>query len=91
MLHLLCSCVNYCCFSIALTKLDVLDDLKEIKIGVAYKHNGECLPAFPGEYNRQPALLSFEACIFIVLFLATAERGSMPFSKVSKFCWIFNK
>ena len=35
-------------FSIALTKLDVLDDLKEIKIGVAYKQGGEYLPAFPG-------------------------------------------
>lgn len=33
--------------SIALTKLDVLDDLKDIKICVAYKHNGEYLPAFP--------------------------------------------
>ena len=38
-------------FSIALTKLDVLDDLKEIKIGVAYKYNGENLPAFPGMYS----------------------------------------
>ncbi len=37
-------------FSIALTKLDVLDDLEELKIGVAYIRNGERLPSFPGEF-----------------------------------------
>ena len=30
--------------SINITKLDVLDDLDEVKIGVAYKINGETLP-----------------------------------------------
>lgn len=30
--------------SINLTKLDVMDDLEEVKIGVAYKINGERLP-----------------------------------------------
>lgn len=35
--------------SINLTKLDVLDQLKEIKIGVAYKLDGKPLEAFPGE------------------------------------------
>ena len=35
--------------SIALTKLDVLDDLDEIKICVAYVHNGEALSSFPGK------------------------------------------
>eukprot|EP00112_Aurelia_sp_Birch-Aquarium-sp1_P011469 Seg2411.2 transcript_id=Seg2411.2/GoldUCD/mRNA.D3Y31 product="Adenylosuccinate synthetase" protein_id=Seg2411.2/GoldUCD/D3Y31 len=33
--------------SIALTKLDVLDDLDEIKIGIAYKYRGGRLPSFP--------------------------------------------
>eukprot|EP00795_Rhopilema_esculentum_P003104 gene3104-1397_t len=33
--------------SIALTKLDVLDDISEIKIGVNYLYKGERLPAFP--------------------------------------------
>ena len=31
-----------------MTKLDVLDDLDEIKIGIAYKYRGERLASFPG-------------------------------------------
>ena len=34
--------------SIALTKIDVLDELEEIKVAVAYKINGVELPSFPG-------------------------------------------
>ena len=34
-----------------LTKLDVLDDLEEIKVGVKYLVNEEELPGFPGENN----------------------------------------
>jgi adenylosuccinate synthase len=37
--------------SLNLTKLDVLDDLDEIKIGVAYKHNGSLLESFPADLN----------------------------------------
>ncbi|XP_004344412.1 adenylosuccinate synthetase isozyme 2 [Capsaspora owczarzaki ATCC 30864] len=33
---------------IALTKLDILDSFETIKIGVAYKHKGALLDAFPG-------------------------------------------
>lgn len=33
---------------IALTKLDILDTLPEIKVGVAYKVDGQSLPSFPG-------------------------------------------
>ena len=35
--------------SIALTKLDILDDMKEIKIGIAYKDkiSGEILTKYP--------------------------------------------
>lgn len=33
---------------IALTKLDILDTLPEIKVAVAYKVNGQPLPSFPG-------------------------------------------
>ena len=36
------------CYSIALSKLDVLDTFDEIKIGVAYKLNGKNLESFPG-------------------------------------------
>jgi adenylosuccinate synthase len=34
--------------SLNLTKLDVLDDLAEIKVAVKYTVNGEELPGFPG-------------------------------------------
>lgn len=34
--------------SLALTKLDILDVLDEIKIGVAYKLGGKRIPYFPG-------------------------------------------
>ncbi|XP_065153072.1 adenylosuccinate synthetase isozyme 2 [Paramisgurnus dabryanus] len=33
--------------ALALTKLDILDELHEIKVGVAYKVNGEAIPHFP--------------------------------------------
>jgi adenylosuccinate synthase len=36
---------------IVLTKADVLDGVKEIKVCVGYKYKGEKLPSFPGE-NR---------------------------------------
>uniref|UniRef100_A0A8C1MNG4 Adenylosuccinate synthetase n=1 Tax=Cyprinus carpio TaxID=7962 RepID=A0A8C1MNG4_CYPCA len=39
--------VVLCLFSIALTKLDILDVLDEIKVGVAYKINGKRVPYFP--------------------------------------------
>jgi adenylosuccinate synthase len=35
--------------SINLTKLDVLDSLDEIKIGVGYRYEGKLLESFPGE------------------------------------------
>lgn len=37
-----------CFCRIALTKLDILDTLPEIKVGVAYKIDGEPIPSFPG-------------------------------------------
>uniref|UniRef100_A0A8C6M0A9 Adenylosuccinate synthetase n=1 Tax=Nothobranchius furzeri TaxID=105023 RepID=A0A8C6M0A9_NOTFU len=36
---------------IALTKLDILDTLPEIKVGVAYKVDGEPLPSFPANMD----------------------------------------
>lgn len=35
--------------SLNLTKLDVLDSLEEIKIGVKYKHGGKELDTFPAD------------------------------------------
>uniref|UniRef100_A0A8C6LWQ2 Adenylosuccinate synthetase n=1 Tax=Nothobranchius furzeri TaxID=105023 RepID=A0A8C6LWQ2_NOTFU len=37
--------------AIALTKLDILDTLPEIKVGVAYKVDGEPLPSFPANMD----------------------------------------
>ena len=33
----------------AMTKLDILDVLDEIKIGIAYRYKGKLLPCFPGK------------------------------------------
>jgi len=38
--------------SLNLTKLDVLDDLEEIKVGVKYLVNEQELPGFPGINNQ---------------------------------------
>lgn len=54
-----------CCFNnvfsfkirLALTKLDILDMFTEIKVGVAYKLDGETIPHFPG------TLLFFKLCL----------------------------
>ena len=35
--------------SLALTKIDVLDSLKELKVAVGYKLDGVLLPSFPGK------------------------------------------
>jgi len=40
---------NYTC--IALTKLDILDELKEIKIAVSYSYNGKVLESFPANMD----------------------------------------
>jgi adenylosuccinate synthase len=44
-----CLINGYDCLN--LTKLDVLDDLPEIKVAVKYIVNGEELSGFPGPYN----------------------------------------
>lgn len=36
---------------LAITKLDVMDQLKEIKIGIAYRYNGKVLDSFPACIN----------------------------------------
>lgn len=36
-------------YRLALTKLDILDVFQEIKVGVAYKLDGEIIPHFPGK------------------------------------------
>jgi len=34
-----------------LTKLDILDELKEIKVGVGYKLNGKLIDSLPGNFD----------------------------------------
>ena len=46
-------------FSICLTKMDILDTFDEIKIGVAYKLNGELLDSMPG---RKISVYYTQAC-----------------------------
>jgi len=46
-----CTCLTRVMFlhRLALTKLDILDVFPEIKVGVAYKLDGEIIPHFPGK------------------------------------------
>ena len=37
-------------YSIAITKLDILDDFDEVKIGVSYCLNGQPISAIPGKW-----------------------------------------
>lgn len=53
--HLRVGCFNFAFPSkirLALTKLDILDMFKEIKVGVDYKLDGEIIPHFPGTFLR---------------------------------------
>ena len=43
---------------LALTKLDILDTLGEIKVGVAYKLGGKRIPYFPGAGAAAPLPLA---------------------------------
>ncbi|MBI3252974.1 MAG: adenylosuccinate synthase [Candidatus Omnitrophica bacterium] len=47
------SCIVNGISQIAVTKLDVLDDLKEIKIGVGYRYGGKWLRHFPASLAAQ--------------------------------------
>jgi len=38
--------------SLNLTKLDILDELKEIKVGVEYKLNGKTIESLPGNLSE---------------------------------------
>jgi len=64
--------------SVNITKLDVLSDLKEIKIGVSYKLNGKKLEA-----AHMPALLNDLAKVEVVY--ETHQGWQCDISKVTKF------
>ncbi|XP_019479391.1 PREDICTED: adenylosuccinate synthetase isozyme 2 [Hipposideros armiger] len=81
-------CVNVQCLvvlegQLALTKLDILDMFTEIKVGVAYKLDGEIIPHFPGSsvnvssFQKQELLIGFAIlCVYEYLFLFL---GTYPF------------
>lgn len=48
-----CECVCPC--SVVITKLDILDTFKEIKIGVAYTLGGKPVEGMPGEVGTVDA------------------------------------
>lgn len=56
--------------SLNLTKLDILDDLEEIKVAVRYTLDEKELPGFPGVY---PVLFSRIVCILANVSLTTAD------------------
>lgn len=47
-----CSSICWLGDRLALTKLDILDALDEVKVGVSYKLNGKRIPYFPGTGRR---------------------------------------
>ena len=51
--------------SLNLTKLDVLDDLEEIKVGVKYLVNGQELPGFPGTKPQRKRPVWVTDCSFL--------------------------
>lgn len=48
--------------SLNLTKLDVLDNLKELKVAVAYLKDGQELNSFPGEFRDE---MAFQGKVFV--------------------------
>jgi len=67
--------LKYCCqingfSSLNLTKLDVLSDLPEIKVGVSYnKTDGQKLQSFPGDLDTlEQVQVSFDICFCSLCF-----------------------
>lgn len=69
---------GFCFFKIrlALTKLDILDMFTEIKVGVAYKLDGEIIPHFPG------TLFFLRLCLTFIRLLILSSNYTL--------CMIYN-
>ena len=52
--------------ALCITKLDILDTLPEIKVGVAYKSKGQKINYFPASSAE---LASIEVCIFLYIYI----------------------
>lgn len=63
--------------SLALTKLDILDVLDEIKIGVAYKLAGKRIPYFPGMFFKKKVLITFSHSFLLIIFYLKARPDSL--------------
>lgn len=64
-------------FSIALTKLDILDTLTEIKIGVAYTVDGKDLPSFPGNTLLFLEVLAYQSVLRLFLTVLLTFKGAL--------------
>ena len=53
--------------SLNLTKLDILDQLPEIKVGVKYKIDGKELAGFPGEKRKYYFFSQLERLMVLTL------------------------
>lgn len=66
--------------SLNLTKLDVLDDLEEIRIGIKYVVEGKELPGFPGKYKLPLRLRShFETLLFFEANLEILDKVQVQY------------
>jgi len=61
------------CYRINLTKLDILDQLDEVKIGVAYKLDGVELDSMPGIFKNNPFIY---LCVFVSNFRSGTQQTS---------------
>lgn len=62
--------------SLNLTKLDVLDNLKELKVAVAYLKDGQELNSFPGEFRDEMGF-SRQGVSFHLLWKACKPNNEM--------------
>ena len=67
-----------------LTKLDVLDDLEEIKVGVKYLVNEQELPGFPGMNDRTTIVYE----LLIVCFRSRLGRSCTSRGGLRRAAWM---
>lgn len=80
-------------FSLALTKLDILDVFSEIKVGLAYKVDGEIIPHFPGkclkkEDTRRKIIPHWFTYTF---YLTDLSKCSSPNIKLISACFFLHQ
>lgn len=63
--------------SLNLTKLDVLDGFKEIKVATKYKLDGKEVEGFPGESPRSVVVLIAPGSVLIIRLVPTLQPTSI--------------